>query len=355
MDWESEYEQYEACDWPTDVEGTVRLALVGLGGFTREWVVPAVEATDHATVSALVSGSPSKANELAADCGADATLSYEEFVDGVARDAYDAAYVATPNATHLEYVRAALDHGRAVLCEKPMTATVEEAERLADRAASADAPVMVAYRMQAHPVVRWARSLVAEGILGEPIHARGTMSQPIFEMVSPSPEQWRLNAELSGGAAMNDLGIYPMNTTRFVTGADPTRVAATTRSPSESFDDVDEHAGFLVEYEGGLVGAFTASQNAAKTSDLHVTGTEGDLRIEPAFFGGTTLRVDTDRVTATVESDGPNEIRRTFEYFATHVLRGARPEPDAEHGLVDMRALDAAYRAADEAVWVDLD
>ncbi len=109
--------------------GKVRFALVGLGWFTTEAVVPALRESALCEVGALVSGSLGKAARLREETGARRALSYEEFHAGEGAESYDAVYIATPNATHLEFVETAANLGKPVLCEKPMEVSAARAER----------------------------------------------------------------------------------------------------------------------------------------------------------------------------------------------------------------------------------
>lgn len=82
-----------------------------------------------------------------------------------------------------------------------------------------------------------------------------------------------------------DIGLYPLNTARFVLDADPVRVRATARVDDEAFEAVgDEHVSFGVDFDDGTLAVCTASQSAYQLSHLRVTGTEGELEIEPAFY-----------------------------------------------------------------------
>lgn len=342
-------ERFADGDWPVPdgdpAPDPVRLALVGLGEFTTGWVAPSAAASRYTTVGAVVSGSPDVAARAAETHDATA-LSYEAFADGTATDDYDAVYVSTPNATHTDHVRTAAAQGKAVLCEKPVAATLEGARTVRDVCAEAGVPLQVAYRLQTDPVVRWARAAVRAGAVGEPVHARGTMGQDLFEQVSPDPDQWRLDHDLSGGAALIDLGLYPLNTTRFLVDRDPTAVTATTASPDDRFADVDQHVAFTLAFGDGLQAAHTASQLSARADHLELVGTAGRLVLEPAFFGDVTARLERPDREVTVAFPEVNEMRRQLEYFGAHVIRGADPEPDGDHALVDAAVVDACYRAA---------
>ncbi|NHN60287.1 MULTISPECIES: D-xylose 1-dehydrogenase Gfo6 [Halorussus] len=343
-------------DWQTTTDGTLRFALVGVGWWTREFVLPAVESSDLCETTAVVSSSSEKVERVREEYDTvERGLTYEEFVDGEATDAYDAAYVCTPNATHLEYAEAAADHGKDVLCEKPMEATVERAEDLVAACDEAGVTLMVAYRMHIEPTVRRARQLVRDGVVGEPRLVHGENSQPLLEMIE-DPDQWRLNPDLAGyGASVMDLGIYPLNTARFVIDADPVAVQSMMRSDHEAFDEVpDELASFTVEFDDGTFASCTSSQNAHDHTRLEIVGTEGRIELEPAFHMETGLTVETDGTTVEVDAEQVDQMEVEFDYFADRVLSGTDVYADGEHGLVDMRTIRAIHEAAETGETVEV-
>lgn len=337
-------------DWQHVEAGTVRLAMVGLGWWTRERAIPAVEAADLCETTALVSGDREKAEAVADRTPTvDSVLTYEEFQDGIGTDAYDAVYISTPNARHLPFVDTAAAMGKDVLCEKPMEATVERAEAVVEAVAGADCRLMVGYRMQTEPLVRRARALVRDGVIGEPAHVAGHMSQRLLD-IFPDHDQWRLDPDLAGpGTSVTDLGIYPINTARFVLDDDPESVVATARSEADGFERVpDERASFELTFEAGTLASCSASQHAHRSGRFEVVGTEGRLAIEPAFFGDPrrSLTVQRGGTTAEVTAEPVDQMLEEFEYFADRLLGGGDIRPDAEHGLVDMRTIEAVYEAA---------
>lgn len=332
-------------DWHAPVDGVLDLAVVGLGEFTRDWVIPSAVAAEHTAVGAVVSSSPERARDIG-DTHDAVSMDYAEFEAGEYEETYDAVYVATPNATHQRYVESAAEQGKAVLCEKPLAATLGGARAIRDVCREQGVTLQVAYRLQTDPVIRWARAVIRAGAIGTPRHAVGTMAQDLFVEVSSDPDQWRLASALSGGAALIDLGIYPLNTTRFLTDNDPIAVSAATDRTDERFQDVDEHVSFIVEYEGGLQASFTASQQSARGDHLSVYGSDGHLSLEPAFFGEVTATLERDDEIVEQSIPDLNEMQEQLEYFASHVLRGIEPEPDGDHGVRDMAALSAGYESA---------
>jgi D-xylose 1-dehydrogenase (NADP+, D-xylono-1,4-lactone-forming) len=345
-------------DWEhADVEGTLRVAMIGIGWWTRDRAIPAVSATDRCETTVAVSSSAEKASSLTEEHETITHgITYEQFHDGKAADAYDAVYIATPNAFHNQYAARAAAFDKAILCEKPMADTVANASDLVD--ATTDVPLMVAYRMQTEPLVRRMRELIREGFVGSVVDVSGHMSQRVLDMI-PDPDQWRLDPDLAGyGASVMDLGIYPLNTARFVLDRDPVRVHATMQSVSEGFERVpDERARFTVEFPDGITLSAMASQNATKGDHFSVIGTEGELTLTDGFHAtsGRSLTLVRDGTRTQVDVEPVDQMEAEFAYFADRVLTGEPIGPDGEHGLVDMRSLKAIYEAAERGESVPIE
>ncbi|MFB6124871.1 MAG: D-xylose 1-dehydrogenase Gfo6 [Halanaeroarchaeum sp.] len=345
---ETPFVDFDRREWQTVESGTLEFALVGLGWWTREFVLPAIESTSLARTTTVVSGSADKRQQAIDEYETVTTgLDYEAFEAGEAADEYDAVYVCTPNAVHQRSVAAAAERGAAILVEKPMEATVESAREIVETVDATGAPTMVAYRMHTEPLVRYGRRLIREGVIGDPRLVHGKNNQLLLD-INDDPGQWRLHTDLSGyGTSVMDLGIYPLNTARFLLDADPVAVRSAMGSDHEAFADVpDEYATFEVEYEGDVLAAFAASQNAADGSRLEIVGTEGTIRFEPAFHMETELTVEKDGVEYHLPGPDVDQMAEEFAYFANQVLAEDPFDADARHGLQDMLAIEAIHEAA---------
>ena len=331
-------------DWDADPEGEVRLAVVGLGNYARSVSIPAIEAAEYCAFTVGVSGTPATREAVAEEYGVE-TIDYEAYADGAASGAYDAVYVATPNRLHLPHAETAADLGKDVLCEKPLEATVERAERLVEACEAAGVTLMTAYRMQADPVVRALRRAIADGALGTVTRATGGFT---FDVLGGTrgPDQWRLDEDLAGGGALMDVGVYPLNTARYLLDADPVAVRGQIRS-TPPFDAVDEHVDFEVEFPA-CVGQFNASFSGQSDARLAVYGTEGIVELRRAFQPRADRRVivETDDGRAVLEGRGADETREEFAYFGHCLLTDRHPEPDGQDGLADLAAMTAVYEAA---------
>lgn len=357
MELEATLSELSHRDWQTvDDADPIQFAVVGLGGFTRGHALPAIENSDFCETAVVVSGSPEKVEATTGQYQSiERGLTYEEFHAGDAADHYDAVYICTPNATHPEYVESAAELGKDVLCEKPIAATIDGANRMIEACDKNDVTLMIAYRMLTVPSIRWARTLIKEGFVGKPIQVHGHISDCLPELL-PDPEQWRLNPELSGGTTLNDLGVYPLNTLRFMLDRDPVGVYAETFADHEWFEDLDEHTTFQIEFEDSVSAVCTASHNAYDASHLKVIGSEGEVTVEPALLPGDDreLTVRYGGSTSTISSDQPNEIVEEFDYFAHCLFTGEEPYPNGRNGLVDLEAIEAMYESAETGQRIDL-
>ncbi|MDX1746441.1 MAG: D-xylose 1-dehydrogenase Gfo6, partial [Halobacteriales archaeon] len=347
-------------DWETtDATAVepVRFALVGCGWFTQNWVTPALKRSDRCVPAVFVSGDEEKAERLAEEtAGGDQGITYDEFHEGLAREAYDAVYIATPNALHLPFVETAATFGAPVICEKPLERSSDRARQLVRVCETADVPLMTAYRMHTEPAVRRARSAIAAGLIGDPVEVYGSLSFPMFDVIDPSPTQWRLDRDLAGGGACWDVGVYPIETTRVLLDADPVAATGRLRSVDDRFDSVDERASFALDFPGDVQMTGFASQNAFRSTMVRVVGTEGTLRIEPAFQlnRNPTVTVETSAGRTSVQFENTDQLMEEFDYFADRVRSGAPIHADGHHGLVDLLTLEAIRTGSETGEWVSV-
>ena len=343
-----------ARDWDAGgVDAPVRMGVVGLGEFARELALPAMAAGDYCAPSVLVSGDGEKARRIADEFGVERTLTYDEYHAGYAAGAYDAVYVATPNALHLDVAETAAGMGKHVVVEKPLEADAERARELVDACDEAGVTLMTAYRMQVDPTMRGVRDLIRDGVVGDPVQVHGDFS---FDLLAAGDaDQWRLDADLAGGGALMDVGVYPLNTARFLLDADPVSVQAAVSSPDAGFEEVDEHVAFQLEFPDDVTASCTASYGAFAENRLRVVGTEGAVEVDPAFDADLprTVTVRREGTELAVTEAGANELGEQFDYFAHCVRTGETPEPDGRDGLVDVEVMSAVLAAAESGERTD--
>lgn len=348
MPLETYFEAFDRRDWEVEEpDGTVRIAVLGIGGFAKNRALPAIAEARYCEATVLVTGSPGTASAVAESFDIDTVIDYDTFLAGETAAAYDAVYIATPNATHGDYAIRAAAQGKHVICEKPLDASMQEARRIIDACREAGVTLMTAYRLQLEPAVRRTRELMHDGVIGKIVQLHAGFSHNILEYAGP--DTWRLDPELAGGGALMDLGIYPLNTIRFLLEDDPVSTSATTHSIDEAFTHVDEHVAFLLEFPGGITASCSASFNAHGTSGLRIVGSEGMVSISSPFGGVVPhdIYVECGDVAMEYRGSPADEVVEEFAYFGYCVLTGDDPAPDGEDGLRDLEAIDAIYEAAE--------
>jgi xylose dehydrogenase (NAD/NADP) len=365
MELERHIDDFATRDWEVpDTDDTVRFALVGIGWWTTEYVAPIVAESDLCEATVFVTSSPDDVAEAAAEFGVEHAIDYDEFRDGVAADEYDAVYVSTPNGTHLDYVEAAAALGKHVLCEKPLEVSGERAERMVAACEDAGVTFATAYRMQAEPGIRWLRGVIQDGVVGDPVYAVGDYSFTLL-LEEGDEDQWRLNPAMAGGGPMMDIGVYPLNTLRYLLGADPVSVSATTMHRDERFDvdGVEETISFQLTFPGPVTGTFTCSYGASRDDRFTLVGTEGKVTVEPGFHPMRQRTYTIDRGDKDIVRTGrevalggpaPHGLVELYDYFSACVLTDTTPDPDGRDGAVDCRVIDALYESAETGRRVDL-
>jgi len=317
------------------------------------------------------------------------TTNLQEILD---RDDVHIINVCTPNNLHAEQVLAALRAGKHVYCDKPLTRTVEEAERVAAESAARPAQrCQVTFHYRFVPALMRARQLVDEGLLGQPVHYRAAYLHSGY--TDPArPMSWRLDAEQSGGGALFDLGSHVLDTVRFLLG-DAARVCATLRTfipqrPAAKGSTqlvpvrVDDVAVMQMEMVNGACGLVEASRLATGANDqmrIEIHGLQGALAFdleEPSW-----LRVY-DTSVADEPLGGARGWRRTecvqrydppaklpgpkfapgwlrfhvhsLHEFVRSIIEGRHASPDFFDGLAVQRILDAAQRSSATGSWTEI-
>jgi len=343
-------------DWQTidDPEESVRIAVVGAGWWTRNSALPALAESDFCVPTVVVDQDSETRTSAAAEWDAVA-LDPDAFDNGDEADRYDAVYIATPNNTHLDVTRTAATLGKHVICEKPMEITVERACEMVEVCEQQGVTLMVGYRMQTAPVTRRTRELLDAGFIGEIRGVHSHVSDRLLE-VNDDPGQWKLQPEIAGGCAAIQVGVYPLNTTRFVLGEDPIATQATTGWTREAFEDLDEYATFQLEFPNGVTALCSASHNAYVSSHLKITGLEGEITIEPAFipWRDRELVIERHGTRTHVTFDQVDQMVEEFDYFADCLLSDRTPEPDGYDGLHDIETIKSIYEAAETGRRVSL-
>lgn len=330
----------------------IRYAVAGLGWIAQEAVLPAFKhAKDNSELVALITSDPAKAAELSRQYDIATTVSYDEY-DGLLRSgAVDAVYIALPNNLHCDFTIRAAEAGIHVLCEKPMADSITECEQMIRACAAHRVKLMLAYRLHFEPANQEAIRIVNSGELGRPRIFDSVFCQQVQE------GNVRLRKHLGGGPLM-DMGVYPINASRYLFRAEPQEVVAFGANDGERrFNEVHEMVSAILRFPGDHLATFTCSFGASSIDTYQVIGTEGNLRLEPCYDYHDDLKMSVTK--------GDKENKKTFPqrdqfgaellYFSQCILEGRDPEPGGREGLADVRIVEALLRSMRSGEAVKLD
>jgi len=312
--------------------------------------------------------------------------------EAIQRDDIDIIDIVTPGDSHAEIAIAALDAGKHVICEKPLSNTVAEAEAMAaaaERARARGVYAMTGYTYRRVPAATFARDLVAAGKLGTINQVRASYRQD-WLVDSSVPLAWRLQKEYAGSGALGDIAAHAIDLAQFITGLKLTGVSGTLdtiireRPVLESTSGlggvggtetgtvtVDDVAMFTGRFDSGILGSFEATRFATGRKNalcVEISGSDGAIafdledlnslqvydRTAPDTLQGFTKVYVTEPGHPYVGSWWPAGHMLGYEHgfvhqakdFVESIVAGEQPTPSFADGLQVQRVLGAVEASA---------
>jgi predicted dehydrogenase len=250
----------------------VRWGVLSTADFAIRKSVPAMQKGEWCEICAIASRDLRKAEEAARALGIpNAYSSYQELL----RDPeIEAIYNPLPNHMHVPWSIKAAEAGKHVLCEKPLSMNVAEARELLRVQEKTGVKIGEAFMVRTHPQWLRARELVASGLIG-PLHS----ITGYFSYFNRDPTNIR-NIPEAGGGALMDIGCYPITTSRFMFGEEPSRVIGLLEHDPEM--KTDRLASAILAFPSGHA-IFTVSTQLVQYQRMHFVGTRGRIEIEIPF------------------------------------------------------------------------
>lgn len=300
-------------------------------------------------VTAIASRDLAKAREAADSLGiATAYGSYEELL---ADPNIDAVYNPLPNHLHVPWTIKAAEAGKHVLCEKPISLTVAEAETLIAVRERTGVKIGEAFMVRSHPQWIRLRELLDEGRIGELRSVVG-----FFSYFNINPVNIRNQVDMGGGALM-DIGCYLVHAARFAFGREPGRVVGCVERDPEMHTDRLTSA--MLDFAGGQA-IFTCSTQLVPYQRLQFLGTRGRIELEVP------VNAPMDRPTRLLIDSGQDLFGGgvTFETFpvcdqytlqgdafSRAVMEGGEVPVPVEDAIKNMRVIEAVFRSGVSGRW----
>ncbi|NUS00367.1 MAG: Gfo/Idh/MocA family oxidoreductase [Kribbellaceae bacterium] len=299
----------------------VRWGIVATGNISTQFTHDLALLADDAVATAVASRSQDSADRFAAEFGI--PHAYDDYRRLIDSGEVDVIYIGTPHPQHYAIARTALQAGIAVLCEKPVTLTAEQARDLITVAAENKVLFAEAMWMRTNPVVQALFEDLRSGAIGEP---QQVVADFAFHKASLP---LRLLDPALGGGSLMDGGIYPMTFAYMALGR-PAEVKAV---GSLNDDGVDLNVAMAWRYESGAVAALTCGLRSQNPWVASISGPEGNLQLphrfhHPEYYLRTTAS-GTERIDVSAHGRG-------YHYEAADVVRALR------QGLIEVPALPHA-------------
>lgn len=377
----------------------IRLGMVGGGKDAFIGAVHRIAARidgEFDLVAGALSSTPEKARDSGAALGLEPDRCYDSFeamaeAEAARPDGIEAVSIVTPNHVHGPAAKAFLSRGIHVICDKPLTATMSQAEDLAAAIRQAKSLFILTHNYTGYPMIRQAREMAAAGDLGalrvvQVEYPQDWLTEAAEQSGENKQAEWRTDPERSGaGGSVGDIGSHAHNLACFVAGDRVEKLAADLQAfvPGRR---VDDNAHVLLRFKGGARGMLWCSQVAPGNENalrLRVYGEKGGLewsQEDPNYLwftpfgqpkrlltrGGSGAQAAASAVTRTPggHPEGYLEGFANIYAGAAQAIRAARDGrrdpvldvlPGLEAGLEGMRFIDACVRSSQQdAAWVAL-
>jgi xylose dehydrogenase (NAD/NADP) len=263
---------------------------------------------------------------------------YADYDSLLADPEVEAVYISLPNSLHVAWTERALQAGKHVLCEKPLSRRADEVSRCFDVAERQGRLLMEGFMYRHHPQTRRLIELVAAGEVGAPRLVRAAFS---FEL--PEAGNVRLRRELDGGALM-DVGCYCLSGARLVAG-EPLEVTA---QQTLGGDGVDVAFVATLRFPGDVLGHFDAGMSFAARDELELVGEHGSLFLDdPWHCQNPVIELRRPEGTERIEIPAADSYRLEAENFSAAIRGREPPLLGREDAVGQARAIEALYRAAE--------
>lgn len=323
-------------------------AVVGLGSYATNQIMPQFRNCEHARLVALVSGTPAKLDRYGAEYGIPRThwYNYQNYEGMRDNPDIDIVYVVLPVSMHAEYTIRAAQASKHVMCEKPMAVSSAECEAMIAACRKAGKKLTIGYRCHFEQYNRLAIELARGGHVGPTRHITSAHGFNI------QPNQWRLDKVMSGGGSLMDVGIYSLNAARYLVGEEPVEVSAfeSTDRSDPRFRTVEDRIDFLLRFPSGVIANCVSSYSSGH-NDYRVIGTDGWIGMEPATpYDGHVMQIRKNWVTERRELPTPakNQFVGQLDHLPECIRSGSDPIVSGEEGLKDLRIIEAIYQSARE-------
>ena len=300
-------------------------------------LLPGAEASPDVELAAVASRDLGRAKAYARERGIE--HAYGSYEDLLADPKIEAVYISLPNSMHVEWSIQALEAGKHVLCEKPLSRHPEDVERAFDAAEKAGRILMEAFMYRHNPQTKRLKELVDGGAIGRLRLVRAAFSFPLDDAANV-----RLNDELEGGGLM-DVGCYCISGSRLLAGEPELVYGEQVAAPS----GVDELFTGTLRFAADVLAEIDCGLVLPERDELEAIGEEGSIFLDdPWHCRKPVIELRREEGTERIELEPEDSYRLQLENMSAAIRGRVEPLLGREDALGQARAIKALYRSAEE-------
>jgi predicted dehydrogenase len=320
----------------------VRWGIVSTAHINR-LLIPGAHASPKVELAAVASRDRARAEEYARKW--EIPVAYGSYEELLADPSIEAVYISLPNTMHCEWSIRAVEAGKNVLCEKPLSRHPGEVVAAFDAADRAGRILSEAFMWRHNPQAARITSLIADGAVGELRLVRSAFSYALYD-----PDNIRLRPEVEGGSLM-DVGCYCVSGSRFVAGEPESVFAQAWIGPSGT----DWVFTALMRFPGDVLAHFDCGTAMTDRDELEVVGSEGSLFLDDPWHARTpVIEVRRDSGTQRLELEPVNSYRLELENVSDAIRGEAELLLGRNDAVAQARALEALHLSAETGTRFDI-
>ncbi|MEP6812022.1 MAG: Gfo/Idh/MocA family oxidoreductase [Actinomycetota bacterium] len=306
-------------------------------------LIPGAKASPKVDLVAVASRDQARADTYAKEW--EIERAYGSYDALLADPDIEAVYISLPNTMHCEWSIRALEAGKHVLCEKPMSRHTDEVEAAFDTAERAGRFLSEAFMYRHNPQAKKVRALVDEGVIGELRLVRSAFSYTLYD-----EENIRLRTDLEGGALM-DVGCYCVSGSRLFGGEPEAAYGQAWFGPSET----DWVFGGTLRFPGNVIALFDCGTAMPERDELEAIGSEGSLLLDdPWHCNNPVIELRRGGNVERIEIEREDSYRLELENVSDAIRGEAELLLGSDDAVGQARALEALHRSATDGQAVAL-
>lgn len=322
----------------------LRWGILGVAGINERLIGP-FHSSQTAELRAIASRNLEKAKDYAGKNSI--PTAYGSYHDLLKDETIEAVYIPLPNHMHEEWVKAAADHGKHILCEKPLTCDAGTAESVVAYCRQKGVRLMDGFMWPHHPRTRKLREFIDSGSIGE---VRKVVAAFTFNLTGLPTSNIRMQPE-SGGGGLLDVGCYTTYAIRWWMRAEPVKVWAT----ANYANDVDVAMSGVMTFADGRTAQFDCGFTHPLRTQVEIVGSEATIEVpnhwipdDQAIFRVLRQEGMFGHTVETIETPGEDQIVHMLDNFAHAVFEKREAYPNPDEAVKTLKVLDALAKSARE-------